>query len=958
MQPLFTKNFLSHHLTNFKLSNVPNIRLTRNIIKGLTQELDSGKLEGLKEEEIGSRFINEFFGNILGFNYGNSNFWTLREEVKTKVDGTKPDGALGYFLKDKSKDDVRAVIEIKDANTNLDEKQKRKNAKSPVSQAFEYATKIGENCNWVIVSNIKEIRFYSSKFQGKYQVFFLKDLLNENKLKELLFLFHKDRFIKKESLSKTAQLYKICALELKENENPRHIVDDIYTSLIRFKGLNYIDPNYLASINPFNILDEHVWHYSNNNILSINPKIYDLFKHLEFDNGNITVSEKLKGELESSGTIEYEEKIDYFIKFLNHSQISEISCIKDYKEIIAKRSNSIGFSHKHHFYFDDKEGFTKKIDVLKYKTCDCISCNFKSFDFKHLLSKLKMAQYDDELQTLEYAYGNYLVSANNYKSAYNIYRKFCDEIKGKEGFEIEYFLAKLNMKYLHNLVLEDKTLKDSIEIKKEIRDINLERVLYEEIEYSISDDVRNYLLKIKEEKLLLQVQDEIDELVEKTINLKRLYDNGGIQYSGSNHFQELADQYYRLELHLNKNRIIYNVFYKYKLLTTKVFNGLIESYLTKEQGLISFNSFYLIEFIININPTEFQKSLSKVDIINLNEGCDEQLVNNITNLLNSYFEDGFFANSPYKNKILEEYLLDLQFNNKYMGLVVNSFTLLSKINLSEKLFTPLSKIIINFLSIENDLAWHQLKEFGKLLNKKGNSFSSDQLIKILKIGIERDKPNNNKYEGLIKDASIALNKFYPNVKISDQQLIKRTIGNISGHSKLNYISYILLVTNEQCKNILNKEFENILDENFDFYFYDHLIRKDLYDYRKKNYFEKLIQEIGNSKEIGFTNEFKDGKPVFEGYRFYNFIILLSILKINRNLKILNILNNLSNYEKWLLNPNKYDYIYFNVNWILAANNPYILKSLRKIKKMNIAVETELKREFNPTLSEIYYKYLL
>lgn len=89
MKPLFTENFLSHHLIDFKLSNVPKIRLARNIIEGLILELKSGKLESLKEEEFKSRFLNEFFGDVLGFNYGNSNFWTLGEEVKTKVDGTK-----------------------------------------------------------------------------------------------------------------------------------------------------------------------------------------------------------------------------------------------------------------------------------------------------------------------------------------------------------------------------------------------------------------------------------------------------------------------------------------------------------------------------------------------------------------------------------------------------------------------------------------------------------------------------------------------------------------------------------------------------------------------------------------------------------------------------------------------------------------------------------------------------
>lgn len=47
------------------------------------------------------------------------------EKKKSLTDGTKPDAVLGYFMLIKEKDEVRVVIEVKDANTKLDEKQKR-----------------------------------------------------------------------------------------------------------------------------------------------------------------------------------------------------------------------------------------------------------------------------------------------------------------------------------------------------------------------------------------------------------------------------------------------------------------------------------------------------------------------------------------------------------------------------------------------------------------------------------------------------------------------------------------------------------------------------------------------------------------------------------------------------------------------------------------------------------------
>lgn len=132
------------------------------------------------------------------------------------------------------------------------------------------------------------------------------------------------------------------------------------------------------------------------------------------------ISDQLKKDLGEEQVVEYEDKINSFIRFLNHSQINEISCVEDYNKLVLRNSHVLGFSHKHFFRISDKDGYTKSIDILNHKTRDCISCNFKSFDFKNLLGKLKAAQNKDEYISLEYAYGNYLVSANNYKTAYNI----------------------------------------------------------------------------------------------------------------------------------------------------------------------------------------------------------------------------------------------------------------------------------------------------------------------------------------------------------------------------------------------------------------------------------------------------------------------------------------------------------------------------------------------------------
>jgi hypothetical protein len=64
--PIFSESFLQSHLYNFKLSTIPNIRPIKRMIENFILELESGKIDSLKEEEIKSRFVNTFFRRCFG----------------------------------------------------------------------------------------------------------------------------------------------------------------------------------------------------------------------------------------------------------------------------------------------------------------------------------------------------------------------------------------------------------------------------------------------------------------------------------------------------------------------------------------------------------------------------------------------------------------------------------------------------------------------------------------------------------------------------------------------------------------------------------------------------------------------------------------------------------------------------------------------------------------------------
>ncbi|MCK4667778.1 Eco57I restriction-modification methylase domain-containing protein [Candidatus Dependentiae bacterium] len=173
--------------------------------------IKSGKIYKFSELEFQETFLTEVFEEVLGYTYIThaKDEWNLRREQTTRLDSSKPDAIIGFGGFDKgSEADVRGVIELKSAGTDLDAKQSGHGNQTPVEQAFSYASKFGKNCRWVIVSNFIEIRLYNYSDQGEYETFDLREM-NDNyeEFQRFYFLLHKDNLIKKEGLSRIEKLY-------------------------------------------------------------------------------------------------------------------------------------------------------------------------------------------------------------------------------------------------------------------------------------------------------------------------------------------------------------------------------------------------------------------------------------------------------------------------------------------------------------------------------------------------------------------------------------------------------------------------------------------------------------------------------------------------------------------------------------------------------------------------------
>jgi len=182
--PLFPAATLPAPFTHFDAATaLPDFAERVRHLRRWQQAIASGYVRSRKEEVLQAEFLNLLFGDVLGYEYQATDHRQLQLELKTLTDGTKPDGALGEFVAAPGGSlggPVRAVVELKDARTSLDAKQRggagKGRQETPVEQAFSYPSKFGASCRWVLVSNFLELRLYSAQDQSRAEVFNLETL--------------------------------------------------------------------------------------------------------------------------------------------------------------------------------------------------------------------------------------------------------------------------------------------------------------------------------------------------------------------------------------------------------------------------------------------------------------------------------------------------------------------------------------------------------------------------------------------------------------------------------------------------------------------------------------------------------------------------------------------------------------------------------------------------------------
>lgn len=952
-EPIFSKIFLTEYLADFRLASIVNLNKKRDIIQNWIDSAATGKLNYFKEEEVKSRFIMEFFGEVLGFNYKNPGIWLCREEVKTKADATKPDAALGIFRTTSKNisNEVYAIVEIKDFGTDIDADQNRSGMNlSPVEQAFLYAPKMGGQCRWVVVSSFKETRFYHYSDITVYQPYQLVDLLDEEVLKELLFLFSKDQWINQLG-SVTDKLYLQRKRQIDITDHSQHIIDQLYFCLWKFEGLEFIDPNYVANLKPFNVLDDYVWHFYPNTLYTINPEIFGLLQGITYNENELILSDVLETSLKKGRVTDHLYKLRYIFERLHQFLIREIHAV-NIPDIVALKNNAeMANKYRHYINIISKDHLNFKVFSREPQECDCINCNYRSLNFKHLIGKAKKARFNHLLTNKELAYAHYLLSSDNFKESYFIYKNAESETKGIETKNVEYFLVKINLSHLYNLV--STFSEGNKEILEDIKAIDLDRSIHNELDIYVDEDVRKYLIHIKEFQLFSKVEKRINELVDKIRKLKELLNKGG-HYSGTDHLEELNHQYHLLYSHFHKNYLIYDAFSDFIKAVTTLFEGLVLSYQTKNFGLVRFNEFYLIEAVLYVPRKKLIELLNDCSSLPILPEEQERFLEKGLNLLSVYETAPFVS---YINKDIEAQLINRDFREKYANWVSNLFTIMSKMELTEKQASRFVNPIVNFISVEDFLDPYHLAQLGIYLEKFGFVFKRHQVIDLLSFMIGKTKYGYTKYTSIINSLTVLYPIISPEKPLTEVTIIRRAVENEKddhGHFQLHDLLGLFQILDESGKDYFREEVTVYLDKNFDSHLYLDILHAQVLVRENGDFFERYIAYL---KKIDLTID----PPLSENEQcdwrvltLVNLIFLCYRFDLIEKATELNELTNLSLFGQWALHPTTFDYTRFDARWLTRINQPYILKILAPIEPVRECLKNYLEATFNEELSAIFF----
>lgn len=977
--PIFDNDILTEALANFDISKlVENLDFKIKILENWIIALENGGIECLSENQNKPEFFQKIFTEVLGFEQEQSSqVKNLIVEQKTQFDSTKPDAVLGFFRLVNRKwnmSSVLAVVEVKNLGTNFKKKQ-RSRYSNPIMQGFEYLFKY-ERCEWVIITDFRTIQLYHDYIDRHEDFIISRDLIDHKEALILFFFFlHKDRLICEKSPSpldmlilkqknKQFEAQSIVLNEIVTIAQNMHTIDQLFLSLSKFKGLNFVNPELLANIFPFNTGDEKVYHYNSSNyaIQTINPDVFDIFSNVGIKDGKLVFKKKFD-------CFDYENKLNTIIELLNNSFIyrfqgyENLEIVKNY----LSRPNIIAPSLKYQLGDYEKQLKTFEIKLSGEDDKNSILQLFLNLQFDKILTKIKTTEGKPEYNSFEIAYACYLIGLDDYKKSYLVLKTiYSNNSLPTDENRICRFLSCLNQKYLFGLISGHYWLDDRDEILNGIRKIDLDELIagldFEDAQ------VRNALIELKENKIFDTSKNQISENHENIYQAYELYKKGGTQYGPfypGMQWNEFALNF----TNFTSNFIFYDVFSEFSEYFQKIFDSLIISFATDNSypgRLKEFEYYHIICAFLYLSADKTSKLFNEYEIKELNVSIENKIkiVSVVLNFLRCTHSEGkkaMFGNE-LENKSFTNYLTtNFRFKQTYFQIFNNIFLLISKIEVNSEGLLEIIKAVSDFVKIDRDLYWTNFDYLALFIKNQCKGNYPNAQAELLEVILENVLRNNIKsiQPPLIQEICNNIQQTNNQYRFVNETLISKVLLSFTCNNHCTYSETDILISLWQISGMSNKaeianKFISILSLRFEPTIYTKLVYGKLIELETSTFFDSYIEAYSN-----YTHPIISKRKDFSfltNYSFNYFVEFLYSQHINLKDERLKKISKLEGYYYWLLNYQNYDYKHFNPDWLLLWDTDTYLVRFSAIKEIKKCVQRKLKRKFDKKLAEIYFEF--
>lgn len=700
-----------------------------------------------------------------------------------------------------------------------------------------------------------------------------------------------------------------------------NVLDGIYYLYKEtYKEINYIPTHLIRKCYPFATSEYSETYYNSFTMSRVNDELIDFFENI-----NITKRNKISFKDESLVDFipNYKEKTEYVLKHLTQNLIFHLNGEKSHKRVC---------SH----YFSNRS------------TCRCYSCQHDRFKFNEISASISL-NHESNKDKLKQAYIHYQIG--NYLTAKEIYEDIISTAQSNKEYML-YFIAKYNVRHLANFLSNPFTTKNN---NFDIID-NLKKIdpVEEAVKLKGLSDY-NFLVFIAQEDFFNDGFQEIKKITKDIIEHYHSQLNGG--WSSNSHATQLIQEFAKIDHLLNNNYIIYDQFSNFSNLFDMVIEGLFASHaITGKQDsrFKSFDDYWAHKLIFYGSRKVMRKYFYRYKLTSLKYSGKSST--------NTPFIDLAFNILSFSDAAM----LDLEDNNDGFRISFNDYfenmlTIAAFFELEDRIVNKLAEKLLTFLKKEKIVRRGKYECVTDFLFRKKSQIKKSTLVNFFNFFTSKQKFHD---EDIVEDI---INCFEDHsfTEIPDkvfQNMIKASL-EICNKCNQNHGSGILISlfkkVDSQKKEIISQKITLKLKEKFE---YDLFYRSSIYKLIEveEDVLLKLIDEFIVDSEAKARNPIFRENNEFVNYRLDQLINLCFMIEIDTTTERFQKFKSIHPYYDWLFNLDTFDYVNFDVNWVLINRIKYYYKRMSKCENLKNALVNYLDNESHAGIEKFlvrisYYK---